>query len=151
MQDSGLFSGAEQAPDSGTVDTIEVRIPPKAEYQSVVRAVVGVLAGGMSFTYNEIIQLRVAVIEAYQLAIRLVDPEGERGSGLQLTVQFNLGGEHLEIIMPNPGSTMAALGVGEELESQAVMESLMDEVEINRVPAGETLIRMTKRRTVVLC
>ena len=151
MQDSGLFSGTEQAPDSGLVDTIEVRIPPKAEYQSVVRAVVGVLAGGMSFTYNEIIQLRVAVIEAYQLAIRLVDAEGDLGGGLQLTVQFNLGGDLLEIIMPNPGSALAAVGVGEELESQAVMESLMDEVEVNRVPAGETLIRMTKRRTVVLC
>ena len=45
-------------------DVFELRLPPKSQYVSILRATVGVIAGNMSFNYDEIIQIRTAVSEA---------------------------------------------------------------------------------------
>ena len=55
-----------------TNDVIEVRLPPKPEYLPVIRAAVGVIVGTMFFNYDEIIQIRVAAAEAFELAIRQI-------------------------------------------------------------------------------
>ncbi|MCH8993835.1 MAG: UDP-N-acetylglucosamine 1-carboxyvinyltransferase, partial [Chloroflexi bacterium] len=54
--------------ESMTQDVIQMRLPLKSEYLPVLRAAVGVIAGGMEFTYDEVMQLRVAISEVFDLA-----------------------------------------------------------------------------------
>ena len=39
-----------------TEDVIELRLPPRPEHIPVIRAVIGAVAGGMNFNYDEIVQ-----------------------------------------------------------------------------------------------
>ena len=68
-------------------DVIEVRLPLKADYLSVLRATVGVLAGEMSFNYDEIIQLRVAISEAFSMAVRWYTEAGPIPASTELAVR----------------------------------------------------------------
>ncbi len=135
-------------------DSIEMRLPPKPEYLSVLRAAIGVIAGDMSFNYDEIIQLRVAVSEAFQVTIRQVPQEPQVSTAVGLVVQLTVEPDNIEIVIfklqdytscsPRLGANQLLPGTEEEIESRALLESLMDEVEVGRVAAGEPLIRMVK-------
>ena len=128
-------------------DIIELRLPPTSDYLSVLRATIGVIAGGMSFNYDEIIQLRVAVSEAFNLAIRRVVPEEQTGTASNLTVRFTVETERLEILIPSPHGYPAPRAVEEEIESQALLESLMDEVQLGGGSADEPVISMAKYKS----
>ena len=128
-------------------DVIELRLPPTSDYLAVLRATIGVIAGGMSFNYDEIIQLRVAVSEAFNLAIRRVVPEEQSGTAPNLTVRFTVKTDKLEILIPSPRDYPAPRAVEEEIESQAVLESLMDEVQLGGGSADEPVVSMTKYRS----
>ena len=125
-------------------DVIELRLPPRPEYISVLRAAVGVVAGAMSFTYDDIVQLRVAVSEAFELAIKYV-ARAERGSDVgQLIVCFEVGPDKLAIQIPAPAGYTAHLDYEEEKESYALLRSLMDELEFG--VDGKHVIQMAKHR-----
>lgn len=128
-------------------DVIELRLPPTSDYLPVLRATIGVIAGGMSFNYDEIIQLRVAISEAYNLAIRRVVPEEQTGTASNLTVRFTMGPERLEILIPSPHGYPAPRPVEEEIESQALLESLMDEVQLGGGSADEPVVTMAKYKS----
>lgn len=55
---------------SWTNDTIELRLPLKPQYLPILRATTGVVAGVVGFNYDEIMQLRVAVSEVFDLALK---------------------------------------------------------------------------------
>ena len=61
-------------------DVIELRLPPRSEYLTLVRAAVGVISGGMPFNYDEIIQLRVAISEAVQMVTQWATQGGKNPS-----------------------------------------------------------------------
>ncbi len=131
-----------------------MRFPPKPEYLSVLRAAIGVIAGDMSFNYDEIIQLRVAVSEAFQMTIRQVPQEPQVSTAVGLVVHLTVEPDNIEIVIfklqdytscsPRLGANQLLPGTEEEIESRALLESLMDEVEVGREAAGEPLIRMVK-------
>ncbi len=135
-------------------DSIEMRLPPKPEYLSVLRAAIGVIAGDMSFNYDEIIQLRVAVSEAFQMTIRQVPQEPQVSTAVGLVVHLTVEPDNIEIVifklqnytscLPHLGANQIPPDTEEEIESRALLESLMDEVEVGREAAGEPLIRMVK-------
>lgn len=62
---------------SWTNDTIELRLPLKPQYLPILRATTGVVAGVVGFNYDEIMQLRVAVSEVFDLALKHVTPGSE--------------------------------------------------------------------------
>ncbi len=140
-----------------STDSIEMGLPPKPEYQSVLRATIGVIAGDMSFNYDEIIQLRVAVSEAFQMAIRQVPQEPRVSTGVRLVVRLTAEPDNLEIVIfklqdytscsPHLGTNQHLPGNEETVESRALLESLMDEVEVGLEAAGEALIRMVKYKS----
>ena len=70
-----------------------MRLPPKPEYLSVLRAAIGVIAGDISFNYDEIIQLRVAVSEAFQMTIRQVPQEPQVSTAVGLVVHLTAAGD----------------------------------------------------------
>ena len=128
-----------------TKDVIELRLPPNAQYLPVFRATIGVIAGAMSFNYDQIVQLRVAVSEAFDLAIKYVTRVSEVNA---LAVRFTVEPDKLEILIPPPESYVGhgdSQGESEEeKESKVLLESLMDELEFGAGDPGKPIVRMVK-------
>ena len=140
--DEGIWT---QEGRESLADVIEVRLPLTPNYLPIVRATVGVLSGIMSFNYDEIIQLRVAVTEAFNLATRLAN-KGVNGPD-EVTVRFIVGAEKIEILVTNRLGFTGKIDTESEMESCTTLESLMDEVQFGDGAANEPMIRMTKSNT----
>ncbi len=131
-------------------DVLELKLPLKPQYLQMARAAAGVIAGGMSFNYNEVVQVRIAVAEAFELT-RLrtlsVNPEAEAA---EVLIRFTVAPNKLEILMPSLMSSEEESGAHatspEELESAAFLESLLNTVELQSEAAGNPAIRLVKYR-----
>lgn len=130
-----------------TGDVIELRLPLKPEYLSVPRATTGVVARSISFNYDEIIQLRVAVSEIFDLAIKYVTPEGGGSEVNELDVRFSVHPDKIEILIVGPKDYTSYLNEEEGKESLALLKSLMDEVEFSTEVAGKSVVRMVKYKS----
>lgn len=96
---NGIGKGAS----SGLIlsDVIEIKLPPSSEYLAVVRATIGVIAGNISFNYDEVIQLRVAASEVFSLAMEWISQDAAASATRELALQFIVEGNKLEIFVPN--------------------------------------------------
>jgi hypothetical protein len=113
-----------------------------------VRAAVGVISGGMSFNYDEIIQLRVAISEAAQMATQWAIPKDVEATEAQLVVRFTVKPDRLVLHLTVPeGSARAAAGEPDD-EGRALLQSLVDEVEFGG-GERELSIRLVKYKPVV--
>ena len=140
-------SGTEQIKDSPMGETVELRLPPRAHYLPVLRATLGVVAGNMSFDYDEILQLRVAVSEAFELAIEHSRAAGDAPGVDALAVTFVVHPASLEILVTDPDPVSGGAESARESESRAVLESLLDRVEFGVRAGGAKVTRMVKRRS----
>ena len=129
-----------------TNDVIELRLPPQLQYLPVLRATTRAIAGGMSFNYDEIIQLRVAVSEAFELAIKFVTMQEQISEVGDLVFRFQVGPDKIEILIPSPENyAYTSQPQSEEWEeSQALIKSLTDELELGAGASEKPLIRMVK-------
>ena len=111
-------------------DVIQLRLPLKSPYLTVLRSTVGVIAGTLDFGYDEIMQFRAAMSEVFELAIkRDHDPEGRAEPG-ELLARFEPGPDSLQIDLNAGLDLWADLGTDALEESKALLESLMDRVEL---------------------
>ena len=124
-------------------DVIEIRLPQNSDYLPVIRATVGVLAGIISFNYDEIIHLRSAVSDAFSLATRRAAQDGAITSNSEISVQFVVETDNIEIVIQNRPST-GRIDTELEMESCAFLESVMDEVAFGSEADNDPLISMTK-------
>ena len=124
-------------------DVIEIRLPLNSDYLPVIRATVGVLAGIISFNYDEIIQLRSAVSDAFSLASRRAVRDGAITSNREISMQFVVETDKIEIVIQNRPST-GRIDTELEMESCAFLESVMDEVAFGSGADNDPLISMTK-------
>ena len=127
-------------------DVIELRVPPKLEHLPVARAAIGVIAGGLSFNYDEIIQLRVAVSEAFEIMLRRVQRTSLESLPLEVIVRFYTDTDNVEVIIPAWPSIPGYVATEEDAESQALLESLMDEIMLDGGNEGAPVVRMLKRK-----
>ena len=141
-------------------DILELQLPAKPEYLSVFRATIGAIAGGMSFNYDEIIQLRVAASEAFTMCTGQISqgPPGSPPAGL--TIRLTVEPDNIKIFISKlqdypscpphlaggnvPGTDRLLPDTEEEIERRALLESLMDEVEIGGRAADDISIRLVK-------
>ena len=138
----------ETSGDRPQENEVELRIPTKAEYLPVLRAVVGVIAGTASFNYDDILQLRVAVSEAFDLAVKHLG-EGEQASEVSaLTTRFVVEPNQIEISITEPRAPSTRGENTGDVESLALLDSLVDKVVLGEEPDGRRVIRMVKRRLV---
>lgn len=126
-------------------DVIELRVPLKSEYLLILRAITGVVAGVLSFNYDEIMQLRVAVSEIFDLAIKHLTRTSAAG---ELDVRFSIHPDKIEVLIMGPKGYTGHLNREEGKESMALLQSLMDEVEFGAEVAGRTLIRIVKYKSL---
>ena len=127
---------------NGQDETIEVRLPPRLEYAGVLRAAVGVIAGGMSFNYDEIMQIRTALTEAFELAAAAFTPQETEAESSHMSVTFAVRQDRIEIELADPGHGITRLGEEAEEESKALLTSLVDELEMGPGGGGRRVIRM---------
>ncbi len=125
-------------------DVIELRLPPDPQYLGVLRATTGVIAGDMSFNYDQIIQLRTAVGEAFELAIKSITKIKQDSKVGQLIVRFAIEPDRLEIRVPAPTGYTTYHLTEDEMESRALLASLVDELEFGAGAAGEPMVHMVK-------
>ena len=126
-----------------TNDVIELRLPPKTQFLPVLRAMIGVIAGGASFDYDQIIQLRTAVAEAFEIAIGCVS-EGDDTPPREVVVRFFISTGRVDVLVASSGEYRPPPGGEEGLEIQALLKSLVDEFEIGSGAAGTPIVRMAK-------
>lgn len=124
-------------------DIIEVRLPINSDYLPLLRANVGVIAGIMLFNYDEILQLRVAVSEAFNLAIRWANKEGDDEVLMRFVVKTN----EIEILITGRRGFIGKIDAEQEVESFATLKALMDQVRFGDGAQNEPMIRMTKTNT----
>lgn len=102
----------------------------------------------MSFNYDEVIQLRVAVSEAFSLAVRCSNLEMAGPSAQEMALRFVVENDRIEILIPALVDYTGPLDSQEEIESQALLGSLMDELEYGSGDMDQPIVRMVKYNTV---
>ena len=122
-------------------DSIRLRLPLKSEYLPVLRMATGVIAGVMTFNYDEIVQLRVAVSEAFSIAIRNIPGQMGPGQTDEVEFRFTVSPDKLEVLVVSGANDIADLDKEDTEESRALLESLTDEVEFG---GEQYLVRMVK-------
>ena len=127
-------------------EIVEVKVPAKSKYLPVLRAAAGVVAGGLALNYDEILELRVAVSEAFDLVIRHIDDDDTLNDVREIVTAFVISPDRLEVLVEDPGYRPGVVEDSQETESRVVLESLVDAVEMGAEMRGHRVIRLVKRR-----
>ncbi|TET40719.1 MAG: hypothetical protein E3J66_06535 [Dehalococcoidia bacterium] len=134
---------------SWTNDTVELRLPLKLEYSPILRATTGAVAGVISFNYDEIMQLRVAVSEVFEQAMKYVTPGRGVSEVNELAVRFLGYLDRIEILIAGPKDYTSHLNTQDGKESLALLRTLTDEVKFDAKVAGKSLVRMVKYKSLM--
>ncbi len=113
-----------------THDIVELRLPLKLEYLNVIRATVGVIAGTLDFTYDEVMQFRVALSEIFELATHLAEHESPDYPG-DISFRFEPQPDGLGVRVGAAVNVVRDLVAEDQDESRALLDSLMDSVEFD--------------------
>ena len=149
MSTSEGNNGSRESREESSGDILELRLPPRAEFLPLVRATAGVIGGGLSFGYDEIVQLRTAAAEAFEVAVQRTRHIGGLSSEANLTIRFTITPDKLEIFIPIGEGVSGTVGSQVQVESEALLASLMDEVELHNEAAGGLSLRLVKFRPTV--
>ena len=130
--------------ESLPADVVELRLPTRPEYVSVLRGAAGVIAGEMSFDYDEVLHLRVAVSEAFLMAVSRVGS----GNGVgELTVRFIVGATSLEVLIPAPPAHSYNPNGEAGMEHQGLLGTLVDQLDLGSGANGEPIVRIVKHKS----
>ncbi len=134
--------------DPATVETVELRIPRKAEWVAVARLAVAAIASRMHFTIEEIEDVKLAVAEACTNAIQSADASN------QIHIVCEADHAHLRVTVANANIEGAPAGappapVEDDVRVDGLgvflIRSLMDDVEYEVHPERGTHLVMIKR------
>lgn len=130
-------------PEVDPADTVEVRIPAKAEWVAVARLAVSAVASRLDFSVEDIEDLKLAIAEACTICIR------RAGDGDRIEIICDAGGDRINLSV-RCGTTQRSLSVVDTDDKLGfvIIESLMDAVE-RRVDGTTAVIEMIKRAASV--
>lgn len=136
-------------------DYIEIRVPAKPQYVSVIRLTISGLAARVGFTYDEIEDLKIATSEAVTNVVHHAYDGSDQG---EVVIGCALFEDKIEIMVADYGISFnfeeikSKVGPYREDENVALlregglgiylMETLMDEVKLNN--EGGVTVFMTK-------
>lgn len=137
----------QSAPAQDLQDSVQLRIPSKAEWVAVARLAVAAVANRMKFSIEEIEDVKLAVAEACTNAIQHSDGSGQieitcmtGPDGLRVRVRDYTYGSPSEHARTLSMEEVRVGGLGVFL-----IRSLMDEVEYDAHPERGTDLVMLKR------
>jgi serine/threonine-protein kinase RsbW len=135
------------------MDYIEMKIPAKPDYLSVIRLTLSGIASRMGYTFEVIEDLKIAVSEACTNAIQHAYSEDEVG---EVIIGFGIYEDKLELMVADSGKSFDFIQTKNELgpytESSTVdqltegglglylIEALMDEVRVLDHTGGVTVL-----------
>lgn len=130
-----------------TAETVELRIPRKAEWVAVARLAVSAVASRMRFTIEEIEDVKLAVAEACTNAIQSADGAD------QIEILCEADFAHLRVTVANRRGSGEAIAPPPPLEEDVrvdglgvfLIRSLMDDVDYDADPERGTKLVMVKR------
>jgi serine/threonine-protein kinase RsbW len=122
-------------PQDTHLERIELTIPGRPEYVAVVRLAAAAIAGRMSFTFDEIEDLKVAVGEVCSSAILSGTPK--------LQISFDVRPEQLDVTVSHTPPAAPRPRREQDLD-KLLVQVLMDEVVTTTDGPGH-LTRMSKR------
>jgi len=129
-------------------ERVEVTIPKRPEFVSVVRLTAAAVAGRQGFAFDEIEDLKIAVSEACTLLIRTATDANE-----PLRIEYVLRGDMLQVSVETreTGAVFAAsaddAAMDEGQLGMFLLRCLVDEVTVAQDPeAGTATLRLVKRR-----
>lgn len=134
--------GRFMTPDP-TQDIIELRLPLRLEYLNVIRATVGVIAGTLDFTYDEVVQFRIALSEIFELATHLAEHESADDPG-DISFRFEPQPDGLGVRVGAAVNVVRDLVAEDHDEGRALLDSLMDSVEFDT----DGTVHMVKYRSI---
>jgi len=91
--------------------------------------------------------MRVAVTEVFNIASEHVKQQGSTQEIPEIVVRFTVKSNLLQVIGVYSADSDHRLEWAVEEESQALLESLMDEVEFGAAEAGGTSVRLVKYKS----
>jgi hypothetical protein len=122
-----------------THDIVYLQLPLQIRYLPVLRSMAGVVGGVGSLDYDQIMHIRLAVSEVFEFVRRRAPPASALADGFGLGCTFDLGPDGLEILITPPGDVSFEHSGPEDEESLALLNSLMNAVEID---AAKRTLRM---------
>ena len=130
-------------------ERVEVTIPKRPEFVSVVRLTAAAVAGRQGFAFDEIEDLKIAVSEACTLLIRTATDANE-----PLRIEYVLRGDMLQVSVETreTGAVFAAASADDAAMDEGqlgmfLLRCLVDEVAVAQDPeAGTATLRLVKRR-----
>jgi serine/threonine-protein kinase RsbW len=135
---------------AGRLDTVELRIPAKAEWVAVARLAVSAIANRLAFSFEEIEDLKLALSEACANCIQHAEAEGE---GIDIT--FDVLSDAVRIVVRDRighGKSAGGPPVASQMRDERtegvgmyIIQSLMDVVEYKVDGRAGTELVMTKR------
>ncbi|MCH8087139.1 MAG: ATP-binding protein [Chloroflexi bacterium] len=128
-------------------DVIDLRLPPKAAYRTALRAILGAIAATVSFNYDEIMQLRIAVSDAFDMAVRHMAQRPQAPEEAGVDIRFIITADTIEFTVSAPFDGGKILGDEPDFESQGVIRGIMDEVDLGPGTDNKTVVRAVKRRS----
>lgn len=136
-------------------DFIEMKVPAKSEFVSVVRLTASGIAHRLGFSYDDIEDIKVAISEATTNAVDHAYAENEEG---KIKIGFGICSDRLEVMVADHGQSFdfeKAIADAEPFHEETpvqqlnegglglfLMEALMDKVDI-RAQEG-VMVLMTK-------
>lgn len=114
---------------------VQITTPNKPEYVGVVRLAVAGIASRMRFDYETIEDLKLAVAEAFTIAMKGTN------AGSLIDVECEIGMENLSIAVRN---TQGLLSAATDELGIFLIRALMDEVEIQETPRLGSRVVMKK-------
>ncbi len=128
----------------GIDDLVILTLPASSAYLSVLRTATAGLAARLDFTLDEIEDLRIAVGEACGMLLNDAPATGGGLTGGELTCRFHIEEDVLRISVSVSGR--AGRLPARDTFAWTVLSALAGEVDTITGPAGETTIRLVKRR-----
>ncbi len=131
--------------------TVELKIPSHAEFIGVARMMIMGVASRISFSYDEVEDLRLAVGEACTSAIDRAARAGRTDS--HITIVCHMNPQRLSITVSDPlpydpNEPARPAEGADSLEEQGIgallMEILVDEIEIKSSPEHGAVVTMVK-------
>lgn len=111
-----------------------------------MRATTGVIAGDLSFWYDDIVQLRTAAAETFELIIRHNEQSPRISAPDNVSMRFTITPDRLEIFIVATEDARGTINSEEQAESEVLLGGLMDEVDLHSGTPDRSSIRLVKYR-----
>ncbi len=125
---------------------VELWLPLNQTYLPVLRSVAGVISGVAGFGYDDVVNLRTAVAETFDLVIRRSAHGSNGAAEATLTVRWFVRADRIETILDAPNGFHGFPADAAEEEGRDLLFCLQDGFEVATTAPNSAQLRLVKFR-----